>query len=67
MMFAMCFTEDSAIKTIPVGLLALKGQEAGDWAVLIAGLAISTIPIVILYLIFQKQLVRGMMMGGVKG
>ncbi len=67
MMFALCFIETTAIKTIPVGLLALKGQESGEWSVLVAGLALSTIPIVILYLIFQKQLVRGMMMGSVKG
>ena len=67
MMFALCFIETTAIKTIPVGLLALKGQESGEWSILVAGLALSTIPIVILYLIFQKQLVRGMMMGSVKG
>ena len=67
MMFALCFIENSTIKTIPVGLLALKGQESGEWSVLIAGLALSTIPIVLLYLLFQKQLIRGMMVGGVKG
>ncbi len=67
MMFALCFVESSKIKTIPIGLLALKSQEAGEWSVLVAGLALSTIPILILYLAFQKQLVRGMMMGGVKG
>ena len=67
MMFALCFIENSAIKTIPVGLLALKGQESGEWSVLVAGLALSTIPIVLLYLLFQKQLIRGMTVGGVKG
>ncbi len=67
MMFALCFVESGALKTIPVGLLSLRSQTETNWAILVAGLALSTLPIVILYIIFQKQLVRGMTAGSVKG
>ena len=66
MLFALCFIEDSALKTIPVGLLGLRSQTATDWSVLVAGLALSTIPVVIAFIFSQKYLMRGMTAGSVK-
>lgn len=66
MLFALCLIEDTALKTIPVGLLSLRSQTATDWSVLIAGLALSALPIIILFLFSQKYLMRGMTAGSVK-
>lgn len=66
-MFALVFVESSKLKTIPVGLMSLKGQNETDWTVLMAGLTMSAIPIVVLFLIMQKQFVRGLTAGGSKG
>lgn len=51
---------------MPVGLLSLKSSMETEWPVLIAGLALSCVPVVIVYLLFQKQLIRDMTSGGVK-
>lgn len=66
-MFALVFIEDSALRTIPVGLMNLRSTLSTNWTVLLAGLTISALPMIILFIIFQKQFIRGITSGGVKG
>ncbi|AST91055.1 ABC transporter permease [Sutcliffiella cohnii] len=66
-MFALVFIEDSSLRTIPVGLMNLRSQLNTNFGVQLAGLAISALPMIIAYIIFQKQFVRGITAGGVKG
>lgn len=66
-MFGLVFIESSNLKTIPLGLMNLRGTLTTNWAVMLAGLTISALPMIIVFLVFQKQLVRGMTAGGVKG
>lgn len=66
-MFALVFIKSDKLKTIPVGLMNLRSSLSTDWTVLMAGLTLSALPMIILYLIFQKQFIRGIQSGGVKG
>ncbi|WP_254842730.1 carbohydrate ABC transporter permease [Bacillus sp. MRMR6] len=66
-MFALVFIEDSALRTIPVGLMNLRSQLNTNFGIQLAGLAISALPMIIAYIVFQKQFVRGLSAGGVKG
>jgi raffinose/stachyose/melibiose transport system permease protein len=66
-MFALVFIEDSSLRTIPVGLMNLRSQLNTNFGIQLAGLAISALPMIIAYIIFQKQFVRGISAGGVKG
>jgi raffinose/stachyose/melibiose transport system permease protein len=66
-LFALVFIENQAIMTIPVGLMAFKGQLRTDYAAMLAGITIASIPIMALYLGIQKQFVRGLTAGSVKG
>ena len=52
--------------TLTVGLKYLKEWEP-NWAVLLAGLTISAIPIILFYIICQKYFIAGLSSGGVKG
>jgi arabinosaccharide transport system permease protein len=53
--------------TLPIGLNALITPYGNNYDVLIAGAVFSVIPIVILFLLFQKYFIAGMTAGGVKG
>lgn len=66
---AMTFISDDAKKTIPVGLSNLMQiqQYATDWGSLFAGLVIVLAPTILVYVLLQKKLTAGMMLGGVKG
>ena len=65
--FALVFVKKDALKTIPVGLLAFQGEMHAEWAVLLAGLTISAIPIILFYIFSQIYFIAGLCSGGVKG
>ena len=53
--------------TLPIALPTLNGQYATEYNVLMAGSLISMVPIIVIYMIAQKQFKSGMMAGGIKG
>lgn len=53
--------------TLQLGLATLQGEFATDYGVLMAGAALAAIPIVIMFLAFQKSFTQGITIGAVKG
>lgn len=53
--------------TLPVGLNHLQGVFSSDWRSIAAGAIIATVPILIFFLIMQKQFMKGTTEGAVKG
>ncbi len=53
--------------TLPIGLNSLITPYGNNYDLLIAGAVFSVIPIIILFLFFQKNFIAGMTAGGVKG
>jgi raffinose/stachyose/melibiose transport system permease protein len=66
-MFALVFMKTNTMRTLPVGLVNLRGTFSTDWPVLLAALSISALIMIVVFLVFQKQLVRGLTQGGIKG
>ncbi|MFZ5822280.1 MAG: carbohydrate ABC transporter permease [Chloroflexota bacterium] len=66
-MFALTFVVDDDIKTVPLGLMSFASALREQWTVVMAGLIISAIPMIMLYLLTQRQFIRGLTAGGVKG
>ncbi len=70
--FAFMFTSGDAgasVRTLPLGLanLSITSQYRSDYGMLFAGLVIVTIPILIVFIALQKQLVKGVTAGALKG
>ncbi len=53
--------------TVPLGILFLNGRYIIQWGLQMAGLAVATIPPLLVYYIFQKQFIRGILAGALKG
>lgn len=53
--------------TLPVGLANFSGEAGSDWHYIMTGAAIAMAPLVLVFLLFQKQIVRGIAMTGLKG
>ncbi|AEC02688.1 carbohydrate ABC transporter permease [Parasphaerochaeta coccoides] len=53
--------------TLPVGLSFFNGEFQTEWEMVMAGASVATIPVLVLYLIFQKQIIKGIALTGVKG
>jgi len=60
-------TSDARARTVQVGLRQLRNTSIQDYNVTFAGVVLASIPLVILLLVFQRQLVRGLTAGAVKG
>jgi len=60
-------TDDERARTVQVGLAQLRREALNDINVTFAGVVLASIPLVILLLVFQRQLVRGLTAGAVKG
>ncbi len=66
-MYPLVYMQKQSMYTIPLGVLFLNSRYITNWGLQMAGLAAATIPPVIAYIIFQKQFVRGIMAGALKG
>lgn len=54
------------LATLPLGLSLLQGRWGTDWGLMMAGVVISVIPILGVYLFAQKYFIQGMTMSGMK-
>jgi multiple sugar transport system permease protein len=55
------------LMTLPVGLSNLQGRYATAWNLLMAGSTVAVLPILVVYGIGQKHLIRGATLSGLKG
>lgn len=66
LLIALVFLQRDELKTVMVGVSAMRGRYYLDIPATMAGLLIATLPIVILYLFGQKYFIRGLVSGAVK-
>lgn len=65
--FALCFATDSSVKTLPIGLAEFSTEFNTDWGGVMAASMVMTLPVVILFLAFQRLFVGGLTAGATKG
>ena len=53
--------------TISLGIAKLQAENATDFGLIMAGAALAALPIIIVFLLFQKYFTKGITMGAVKG
>jgi ABC-type glycerol-3-phosphate transport system permease component len=60
---------DGNARTLPLGLanLSITAQYRSNYGMLFAGIVLVTVPILILYLLLQRQIVKGVAAGALKG
>jgi raffinose/stachyose/melibiose transport system permease protein len=61
--FALVFISSDDLKTLPVGLVSMQSRLLTEWPVVFAGLTIAALPMVLLFLIGQRQFLRGLTEG----
>jgi multiple sugar transport system permease protein len=65
-LFPFLFTNDVAHRTLPVGLTFYLGKQSIDWGHLMAGASVSALPILIIFIFFQKKIISGLTAGALK-
>ncbi|MEM7345969.1 MAG: carbohydrate ABC transporter permease [Chloroflexota bacterium] len=64
--FPLILAPGEATKTVTLGAQVFLGQFISDWNAVLASLTLAMIPVLILYIIFSRQLIRGLTSGAVK-
>ncbi len=65
-MWPLIVLSDSAMYTMPVALANLVGEHVQDTELMMAGSLITILPALVVFLVFQRVYVQGIMAGGVK-
>lgn len=65
--FALLIMTQQEYQTLPVGIALFQGQYTLPWGEIAAASTVATIPLVLLVLVFQKRIVRGLSAGAIKG
>ena len=58
---------ETKLYTLPVGLAFFSGEFQTEWEMVMTGASVATIPVLIVFLIFQKQIIKGIALSGLKG
>ncbi len=65
-LFALALTKTNEFRTVPVGISLLMGQHAYEWNQMMAMSILGSLPVLLLFLFFQKYFIAGMTSGSVK-
>jgi ABC-type glycerol-3-phosphate transport system permease component len=57
---ALIIISNDARKTLPLGLQTFQGQYATDWPTLLAAVVMATLPVLLLYIVLQRQFMRSL-------
>jgi len=65
-LFPFILTNSESMRTVPVALALYQGYQSIDWPHLFAASGLSTLPILAMFLFFQRQIVSGLTAGALK-
>ncbi|MBW7454352.1 carbohydrate ABC transporter permease [Paenibacillus sepulcri] len=63
----LLFVYDDAYRTLPLGLMYFSGEYTTNQSLVAAGVTIAIVPIIIVFVIFQRKFIEGITAGSVKG
>lgn len=66
-LWPLIVTNSQELYTLPVGLTTFSVEQSVEWELIMTGAALATIPTLIVFLLFQRYIIRGVAMAGLKG
>lgn len=66
LVLAMVFIDEPLQKTLMIGLMSFQGEHATDWGIVLAGVFMAVVPVLLLYFVFQKHIIKGLTAGALK-
>ncbi len=65
--WALTIIDSPEKRTLPIAIALFQGQHATSWGLVFAASVIAVLPVVIVFIIFQRQFVAGVQAGALKG
>jgi multiple sugar transport system permease protein len=66
-LWPVIITEKMDMRTVPVGLAFFSGEAGSSWELIMAGASMATVPVLIVFLFLQRQIIKGIALTGLKG
>jgi multiple sugar transport system permease protein len=66
-LYALVITNSLSTRTVTVGLTQMLGEDVFYWGQMMAGALLTAIPPVVMYMLAQRLVIKGLVVGGVKG
>ncbi len=66
-LFASVVCPSPNVTTMTKAIFNLRGQYTTDYGLLYAGLTMAVIPVIVMYVFFQEQVIKGVVAGSIKG
>ncbi|PZE20649.1 carbohydrate ABC transporter permease [Paenibacillus xerothermodurans] len=63
----LIMTSEDEMRVLSIGISAFQGQHATDYPLLMAAAVMATIPIIVIFVFFQRYFIEGIAMSGIKG
>lgn len=65
--WALTIINDASLRTLPIALRLFQAQHGTQWGLVFAASLIAIVPVIVVFVIFQKSFVKGISTGGIKG
>jgi len=62
----LVITRSTSMMTLPLGIATMQGEFKTDYGVMMAGAALASIPMIVIFSLFQKSFTQGITMGSIK-
>lgn len=66
-LWPLIVTSDRGLYTLPVGLASFSSENLTQWELVMAGATIATLPTLVVFIVFQRYIIRGVVLAGLKG
>jgi raffinose/stachyose/melibiose transport system permease protein len=63
---AVTYLNDNRFRTLPFSIYNFAGRYSADYAVQFAVMTVTALPTIVLFIIFNEQMTKGIMLGGIK-
>jgi multiple sugar transport system permease protein len=66
-LWPLIVVQSAAMRTVPVGIALFSGEAGAAWHLIMATSAMAIVPVLVVFVIFQRQIIEGVVLSGVKG
>jgi multiple sugar transport system permease protein len=66
-MLPLIATNEIEMRTLPVGLTIFLGRYSMQYGLVMATAVLATLPVLVMFLLFQRHIIRGVVLAGLKG
>jgi multiple sugar transport system permease protein len=66
-LWPLIIIQSAGMRTLPVGIALFSGESGAQWQLIMAASSLAVIPVLLVFVVFQRQIIEGVVLTGVKG